>query len=382
MLNQLLKIILAGAIAFGIITYVTGGDYEQVRVAADKAMEQTVANKRKRQAVVAAADNPAPTTDTIVIDVVTKDSRSSPLASTLKMTGATKASRQVDVRAETSGIAALAPRKGQRVRAGDLLCRLEIGNRAARREASVARLQQALTEARAQQNLSEKGFAAANRSSAAKVDAKVLRADIMQIDIEIEQLEIRAPFDGVIEGDTAEIGSLLQMGNTCATIVDPDPLRITGFVPEFRIAELRLGSPANAALVTGERVQGRVVYIAQSADKATRTFEVEIEVPNPGYRLRDEVTAQIEIPLDSYQAHKLPQSALTLNANGDIGVMVAENSEARFRSVKILRDGEEGVWVTGIGNRAQIIVVGQEYVSEGSRLKATPQDGTILGPQS
>ena len=382
MLSQLLKLLVAGAIAFGIITYVTGGDYAQVKEAANKAINQTVEQKRERQAAVAAANNSEAESGPVVIDVVTKDSTSSSLASSLKMTGATEASRRVDVRAETSGIVIAAPRKGQRVRAGDLLCRIDIGNRKARREASVARLQQALTEARAQQTLSDKGFAAANRSSASKVEAEVLRTEIMQIDIEIGQLRITAPFDGVVEGDTAEIGSLLQMGNTCATIVDPDPLRIAGFVPEFRIGELRMGARADAKLVTGESVQGRIVYIAQTADTATRTFEVEIEVPNPDYRLRDAVTAQIEIPLDSYQAHRLPQSALTLNANGDIGIMVDENGEARFREVEILRDDEEGVWITGIGDRAKVIVVGQEYVSDGSRLNATPQTGTILGSQS
>lgn len=382
MLNQLFKILLAGAIAFGIVTYVTGGDFSQVTAAANKAMNQTVEQKRERQAAVAAAANPKPEQEAVAIDVVTKQSSASALASTLKMTGATEASRRVDVRAETSGIVAVAPRKGQRVRAGDLLCRIDIGNRKARRDASVARLQQAITEARAQQSLSQKGFAAANRSSAAKVEAEVLRADIMQIDIEIGQLQIRAPFDGVVEGDTAEIGALLQMGNTCATIVDPDPLRIAGFVPEFQIGKLRIGDPATATLVTGESVRGRIVYIAQTADTATRTFEVEIEVPNPDYRLRDAVTARIEIPLDSRPAHKLPQSALTLNAAGDIGVMVAEGDVARFRAVEILRDGEEGVWLTGLGDRARVIVVGQEYVSDGSTLNATPQDGTILGPQT
>jgi multidrug efflux system membrane fusion protein len=268
------------------------------------------------------------------------------------------------------------------VRQGDLLCRQQIGARSARREASVARLQQALVEARAQQKLAGKGLASANTSSARKADAEVLRAEIMQIDVEIGQLEIRAPFDGVIEGESAEIGSLLQPGGVCATIVDPDPLKIAGFVPEFEIGKLQLGDRATARLVTGQNVGGIITYIAQTADTATRTFEVEIEVANPDYRLRDAVTAEITIPLDTRPAHRLPQSALTLNGKGTIGVMTAINGTAAFRPVEILRDDENGVWVTGLGNEVNVIVVGQEYVSEGSRLKATPQTGNILGAPS
>lgn len=383
MLNGISKLIIAALIAFGIVTYVTGGDYAQVKTAANDAMEQALARKTARAAAVETADEPetaAP--QTTVIDVVTRISRAQPLESTLTLTGSTEASRMVDVRAETSGIVLQAPRKGARVRTGDLLCQLAIGNREARRQAGIARLNQALVQARAQKTLSEKGFAASNASSAAKTEAEVIRAEIMQIDVEIGDLQIRAPFDGVVEGTTAEVGSLLQMGSTCAQIVDPDPLRVVGFVPEFRIGALRMGNPASASLITGEKVQGRIVYIAQSADAATRTFKVEVEVPNTDYRLRDAVTADIEFPLDTKSAHKLPQSAMTLGDSGEIGVMVAEGGKARFRKVEILRDDSTGVWVSGLGNQANVIVVGQEYVSDGSSIKTTAQDGTILGTQS
>lgn len=384
MLNGLFKLLVAAGIAFGIVTYVTGGDYSQVATAADKALGQAMARKRERQEAAAAAVDaaPAPDPDTIAVEVVTKRSRAESLSSSLRMTGATEANRRVEVRAETSGVVAIAPRKGARVRQGDLLCRQQIGARAARREAALARLNQALVEARAQQTLTDKGLAAANRTGAVRVEAEVLRAEIMQIDIEIGQLEIRAPFDGVIEGESAEIGALLQPGGICATVVDPDPLKVAGFVPEFQIGKLRLGETATATLVTGETVRGIITYIAQTADTATRTFEIEIDVPNPDYRLRDAVTARIEIALDSRAAHRLPQSALTLNGAGDIGVMVDAGGKASFRAVEILRDDDSGVWVTGLGDAADVIVVGQEYVSEGSPLKATTQDGSILGTQS
>ena len=165
-------------------------------------------------------------------------------------------------------------------------------------------------------------------------------------------------------------------------MVDPNPLKVSGFVPEFQIGKLRLGDPASASLITGESVRGTITYIAQTADTATRTFEIEIDVPNPDYRLRDAVTAQIEIPLDSRPAHRLPQSALTLNEAGDIGVMISVGGKAAFRAVEILRDDDNGVWLSGLGNEATVIVVGQEYVSEGSRLKETPQTGNILGSPS
>lgn len=380
MLNALLKLALAALIAFGIVSYVTGGDLSQVTEAVDKASTQAI--ERKRERVAAANAEPQPPAADEIVEVVTKRSVAKPLPAMLEMTGSTEANRRVDVRAETSGTVSIAPRKGTRVQEGELLCRLDIGDRAARREAAVARFRQAQTDAQAQERLSERGFAAANRASDARTSAEVIRAEIKQLDVEIGRLEIRAPFAGIVEGDPAEIGTYLQPGAACATVVDPDPLRAVGFAPEFKVGALRVGLPGTARLATGQVLEGTIVYIAQTADPATRTFRVEISGPNPDYALRDAVTAEITIPLGSKAAHELPQSALTLNDEGAIGVMVAENGVARFKTVEILRDDADAVWLGGIGDTAEIIVVGQEYVRDGVRITATPQDGSILGEPS
>ena len=371
MLNGLLRLVLAGLIALGIVGYVTDGDLGQVGSALTTATTQAATRKEER--IAAKSADPADAGDTTDqwISVVTKVSTARPLPSELVMTGSTEASRTVEARTETAGMLASTTTKGLRVSEGDILCRLKVGDRAARREAAVARFKQAQVEEQAQARLSERGFAAANNASSARASADVIRAEIKQLDVEIRRLEIRAPFSGVIEGDPAQVGAIMQMGSTCATIVDPDPMRVVGYAPEFRIGDVSIGSLGTAILATGERVQGSVVFIAQTADPATRTFRIDLSVPNPSYSLRDEVTAEITIPLGTQPAHTLPQSALTLNDDGEIGLMAVEDGKATFRPVKILRDGTDGVSVSGIGPQAEIIVVGQEYVSEGTPVKTT-----------
>lgn len=371
MLNALLRIALAGMIAVGIVAYVTDGDFDAVGAAFAKAWNSSAERKEER----IAAKNNAPDAEDAQIDapisVVTERSVAQPMPSELKMTGATEASRVVEVKAETSGMLAETTVKGRRVNQGDVLCRLKVGDRGARREAAVARFRQAQIEQEAQERLSARGFAAANNATSAQTSADVIRAEIKQLDVEIRRLEIRAPFAGVIENDPAQVGAILQTGSTCATIVDPDPIKVVGFAPEFRVGEVEIGTVGSARLATGQTVEGRVDFIAQTADPATRTFRIELSVPNPDYALRDEVTAEITIPLGSQPAHSLPQSALTLNDDGEIGVMLVENSTARFRAVEILRDDDEGVRLGGIGDRAEVIVVGQEYVSDGTEVVTT-----------
>jgi multidrug efflux system membrane fusion protein len=62
---------------------------------------------------------------------------------------------------------------------------------------------------------------------------------------------------------------------------------------------------------------------------------------------------------------------LTLNSAGELGVRVAINNKAKFIPIKIIRDAEEGIWVTGLPNSAEVIVVGQEYVTDNSNIKVS-----------
>ena len=183
---------------------------------------------------------------------------------------------------------------------------------------------------------------------------------------EIERLTISAPFAGLLESDTAELGSLMQPGSRCGTVIQLDPIKVTGYIPETEIGRVEVGALAGARLSDGHELRGRVTFLSRSADPVTRTFLVEIDMPNGDLEIRDGQTAEIVIQADGANAHLLPQSALALNDDGALGVRVvgAENRVA-FAPLTLIRDTAEGVWVTGLPDTAQVIVVGQEYVRAG-----------------
>ena len=71
-------------------------------------------------------------------------------------------------------------------------------------------------------------------------------------------------------------------------------------------------------------------------------------------------------------AHLLPQSALTLNDEGTLGLRtLGPDSVVQFQPVKILRDTPDGIWLTGLPDAVDVIVVGQEYVTAGVTVEAT-----------
>ena len=188
---------------------------------------------------------------------------------------------------------------------------------------------------------------------------------------ELTKLNIHAPFSGILESDTSELGSLLQPGSLCGTIIQLDTVKLVGFVPETSVDRVNIGAFAGARLASGREVVGEVTFISRSADPTTRTFRVDVEVDNADLSIRDGQTAEIAIQADGETAHLLPQSALTLDDTGQLGVRLVREGRANFAPVAVLRDTQEGIWITGLETQADVIVVGQEFVTNGVPVHAT-----------
>ncbi|MEM9814376.1 MAG: efflux RND transporter periplasmic adaptor subunit, partial [Pseudomonadota bacterium] len=191
---------------------------------------------------------------------------------------------------------------------------------------------------------------------------------------ELDRLEIRAPFAGLLETDTAELGTLLQPGTLCGTLIALDPIELVGFVPELDVERVTLGAEARARLSSGREVTGSVRFVARSSDPLTRTFRVEIEVPNPDNAIRDGLSAEIVIALEGSSGHLIPQSALTLDDSGTLGVRLHVDGVARFNPVSVIRDDREGIWLGGLPETPDVIVIGQDFVTDGRAITPVYQD--------
>ena len=311
------------------------------------------------------------------VSVVVLKSEARSVQAGIRVTGQTEAARKVEIRAETSGQVISEPiRKGSSIALGDALCELDPGTRQAQLAEAKARLVEAETNQRTASRLAERGFSSETEAISRQAALEGAEAGVKQAEKELERLTITAPFDGILETDTAELGALLQPGSPCATLISLDPIHLVGFVPEQVVERLEIGSPAGARLVTGQELTGNVSFLSRSADEVTRTFRVEVVVPNPDFSIRDGVTAEIVIGLEGETGHLVPQSALTLNDEGTLGVRVNEGGKARFTPARIIRDVAEGVWLGGLPDSAEIIVVGQDFVNDGRAINITYRDAS------
>ncbi len=247
-----------------------------------------------------------------ISSVTVLNSSASEKAKKIKVSGTTEADKLIKIRAEASGTVVSRPvKQGQFVKKDQLICQLYN----------------------------------AGRTSYPKVNA---------------------PFDGYLETFSVKEGDYLNTGAVCATIIDPDPMRLIGEVSEKEINFVKVGAKAEAELISGKKVEGVVSFVSTSANKGTRTFRVEIDVKNSDRSIRDGVSAQIEIEGDTILAHKISPSILMLGEAGELGIRtVNEDDQVEFKKIEILEDSMEGIWITGLPKNTRIITIGQEYVFQG-----------------
>lgn len=284
--------------------------------------------------------------------------------------GRTGALRSVRIKAQTDGrVVALPVEKGARVKAGQLICRLAVDDREARLAQARALVGQRQLEFDAAAQLAAKGYRAETQVAGAKAQLDAAKAQVAQREVELTYTRIVAPFDGVIDDRPAEIGDYLQKGQECAIIVDEDPYLVVGEVSERNVAAISVGDRGKVRLLDGAEIEGKVRFIARIANPATRTFRIELEVANPGRRLRDGLTAEIRVAVRSATAHEISPALLVLDELGRVGVRIVDGDETvRFAPVEIVGDTPDGMWVTGLPDEVTIITVGQEFVKAGEKI--------------
>ena len=186
--------------------------------------------------------------------------------------------------------------------------------------------------------------------------------------VELNRTEVKAPFSGFIE-QIIKPGNFLERGQICATIIKLDPITFYAGVPEYDINKVRVNQKVNLELVTGQKIKGSLTFVSKSASSETRTFRVGSMIDNPDGFIKDGLTANMTIEIDLVKAHKISPSILLLNDEGKLGIRVIEKeSIAKFVEIIILEDSEEGLWVTGIPEKVEIIIQGQGFVEDGQKV--------------
>jgi multidrug efflux system membrane fusion protein len=284
----------------------------------------------------------------------------------------TEPDRVVQLRAETEGLVKnIGAERGHLINKGDAVITLDMRDREARLREAEAMVKQRELAFKALQDMKGKQFTSDVQLAEARAQLDAALATRARIELEIANTTIKAPFSGVVQERTAEIGNYVQVGDTVAEIVDLDPIVIRGDVNERNIVHLHIGGPGKALLFDGSAVFGEIRYLSRVADDATRTYRVELAVPNPDNGLRAGLTAELRLEADSIKVHEVSSALLSLADDGTIGVKTVDDKDiVNFYPVQIVGSTANGVQVTGLPDHVRLITVGQGFVKAGQQVEA------------
>jgi len=294
-----------------------------------------------------------------------------PKTANVVVRGHTENKRTVQVKAETGGrIAERAVEKGERVREGQLLCRIDLDHREAQQLEAREALNQARIDYDGTLRLKDRGLVSETLLATSRAKLAAAEASLTRIDLDIAHTRIQAPFAGLVEDVHVERGDFVQPGTACATVIDLDPMLLVGRVSERDVGRLTVGATAAGRMIDGTMVQGTVTFIGKQSDVTTRTYPVEVQVANAEYELRSGITTEIIVPVETRPAHRVSSALLALDDAGAIGIRTVDGEGVvAFHPVEIPAEDGGAVWVSGLPDVTTLITVGQELVVPGQRVE-------------
>lgn len=282
----------------------------------------------------------------------------------------------------TGEIRAVLADEGQRVKAGQVLARLD---------GDQLRLEVALNEATMRKlerdynrnlELQQKGLVSATAIDNLKYELEAAKASWELARLQLSYTEIRSPIAGTVTqrldlvkvGNTVTpVGGVIESADSSLFVVeDLDTLMLRVNVPERELSKLSVGQPAELAFdaVPGRVFRGEIALISPSIDPATATFAVRIRVTETEGLLRPGMFARVAIVYERKpDALQIPRTAL-LDTDGQPKVFVVKDGKAAERTVKLGLSNGGWIEVTeGLTDGEQVVVVGQGAVKPGAAVR-------------
>jgi multidrug efflux system membrane fusion protein len=301
-------------------------------------------------------------------------------ARAIRISGQTDAEKRVTLATRVMGVIERLPvKQGQRVERGDLVMGLDARDKEAAVRMAESVVAQRQAEADAAEKLVGGGNAPKLQADQARAALATATSQLEGAKAELAQYELYAPYNGVVDRVPVQRGSTILAGAEVATLINLDPLLAIGEVSERDLGYLKVGDKAEIRLVDGTTVEGTLRYISRDASSATRTFRIEVAIPNEDKKLPAGMTAEISLFTDPTDSVTLPRSVVTLSANGDLGIRaVDKDNKVVFFPIDLVDDTPKGLVLAGIPADARVIVAGQDLVTEGDEVKPVEADAETI----
>lgn len=300
--------------------------------------------------------------------------RQEPVEDAITTTGQLLADEEVEVRAQVAGrITALNFREGAAVGRGQVLAVLDTEVLEAQIGGVRTRRDLAATQAARQRQLFEIGGLSRAALDAAEGEVRVLNAQLSELNAQVSQRRIVAPFAGVIGLRNVSVGAFVSPGDPIATLRVASTLKLEFTVPELYLGRVGPGTAVVFTVPGQERTFRATVYAVEAAvSEATRAFTVRARLPNPG-GLAPGAFAEVEVILGrDDDALVVPAGALVPGVDS-ASVVLVRGGRAQRRSVAIGLRERERVQVRGaVAAGDTVLTSGMDTARPGQPVRALP----------
>jgi RND family efflux transporter MFP subunit len=313
----------------------------------------------------------------------------------LLLPGTLQAFVDTAIRARTNGyIAKWLADIGDRVKAGQTLAIIEspevdreLNQARASLEQAQANLELARVTAERWKTLGLQNAVAKQDIDQKNADYEARQADVAAAKANVERLEqlkgfetVAAPFDGVISTRNVDIGTLINAGSgpELFHLSQSDTLRAYLDVPQRYVADIRVGVPVDVEIAEfpQERFPGKVARFAGAMDAASRTLQVEVEIPNHDGRLFAGMFCEVRLHLTAANPPVLiPSNDAIIRSAGTLVAVVTDRNTIHLQAVKLGRDfGAQIEVLDGLPENARIVENPTDTLSEGQAVEPVPAE--------
>jgi membrane fusion protein (multidrug efflux system) len=321
----------------------------------------------------AKADDKAKEKEEASIPVETARARTGAIDAAYRGTATLEAEDEATVMAKQGGvIEQVLVEEGERVKAGQVLARLETERlrlEVARAKATLDQLEQ---DFRRNESVFERKLVSREVYERAKFELEGARAAYDLARLALEEAEIKAPFDGVISLRHIKVGNTIQPGSPAFRVTRMDQLEAQIFVPERDIHKLAAKQPATLVVDAwpDKRFAGQILRVNPVVDAATGTVKVTVAMAPEQPELRPGMFGRVEIVYDRRSDALLVPKDAVLTEDAQHSVFVVADGRARRRPIRVgYSDADHYEVIDGLAAGEELVVTGQTSLRDDSKVE-------------
>jgi len=302
----------------------------------------------------------------------------------VRVSGTVEALEDATVSAEISGRILTIKERGERVEKGEVIAQIDDRLIQAQYEAAKSGYELAEDSFNRLESLYADSIVSTQDYNNARAQRDQARSQLNQVEKQLQDARIEAPFSGRIEERFIQTGELINPGMPVVRLVNTDRVRIVSGVPERYSGEISEGSRVelNFRALNGESRESRVTYAGNVLDPETRTFAIEVELNNSGQMIKPEMV--VDLLLDRATLNDViivPRTAVLRNETGEsVFVASEQNGNKIARLVDVQTGPASGPLVqivNGLEEGDEMVVSGVRNLSEGDELNILNTESSI-----